>query len=184
MTKIKNGDFLVAEPYMEDSFFKDSVVFVAESTKVGVLGFMVNKPLDIVVSDLHDELEDVNLPVHFGGPIAKESSMYILHKLGEDLEGSVHLIDDIWWGGDLKGIKNLYNLGLLNPNHIRFFLGYTSWETLQLRDEINEKSWYICKNNSSFVFNNNPKQLWSQLLSETDNHLKLIASIKHDFHLN
>jgi putative AlgH/UPF0301 family transcriptional regulator len=42
MTKIKNGDFLVAEPYMEDSFFKDSVVFVAESTKVGVLGFVVN----------------------------------------------------------------------------------------------------------------------------------------------
>ena len=48
----KKGRLLIAEPFMDDPFFKRSVVLLTNYDKEGVLGFILNKQLDLKVNDV------------------------------------------------------------------------------------------------------------------------------------
>src|SRR5919112_522243 len=68
--------FLIAMPAMADPHFANSLTFVCEHSKDGALGIVINKPIDMTLSALFEQI-DIPLansgleeaPVHFGGPV-------------------------------------------------------------------------------------------------------------------
>ena len=67
--------FLIAMPAMADPHFANSLTYVCEHNPEGALGIVVNKPIDMTLSALFEQIEipldDRALreaPVHFGGP--------------------------------------------------------------------------------------------------------------------
>ena len=42
--------------------------------------------------------------------------------------------------------RNLINEGKIKKDNVRFFLGYTGWESMQLESEMETNSWIIAEN--------------------------------------
>lgn len=152
MTTLKpaKGLLLVAEPsIIGDVSFNRSVVLLAEYNESGSVGFILNKPLE---QKLRDFVPEVNskLPVYNGGPV-EQDNLYFIHCIPEIIPDSIEISDGIYWGGDFSAIIDLLKEDKLKKDQIRFFLGYSGWESEQLEQELEVNSWVVVPNN----YNNN-----------------------------
>lgn len=78
-------------------------------------------------------------------------SIYYIHKHGDIIPGSIHVIEDLYWGGDFEIIKREISSGTFQPDDIRFFLGYSGWDAGQLENEIKEDSWLVTGVNQEII---------------------------------
>jgi putative transcriptional regulator len=101
------------------------------------------------------------------------------------LEGSIRVSSGVYWGGDWQNLKFLINAKLIEPKHIRFFIGYSSWGDGQLREEINQyKSWLIGDMHANYLFHAQPNTLWRTVLQHKGNAFSIIADMPEDNQLN
>ena len=147
MTSLKpdKGVLLVAEPaILGDISFNRSVVLLAEYNEAGSVGFILNKPLAYKLKDFVPELNS-NLTVYNGGPV-EQDNLYFIHKIPEFIPDSIEISNGIFWGGDFNAIIELLKNDALKEDQIRFFLGYSGWESDQLEKELEVNSWVVTPN--------------------------------------
>jgi putative transcriptional regulator len=143
--KPKKGDLLIAEPaIIGDVSFNRSIVLLADDTLEGLIGFILNKPLEYTISDLVPEIE-VKFKVYNGGPV-EQDNLYFIHKTPELIPDSIEISLGIFWGGDFNKVAELIANGSIKENDIRFFLGYSGWKTNQLEEELKSNSWVVTEN--------------------------------------
>lgn len=138
----QKGRVLIAEPFLSGSYFNRSVVLLVAYSEKGAVGFILNKKVDIIVQDVIPDFPDFDAQVYLGGPVATDS-IYFIHKLGDKIPGSIHVLGDLYWGGDFEELKHQLKAGIINPSEIRFFLGYSGWDAGQLERELKEDSWLV-----------------------------------------
>ncbi|QZE14435.1 YqgE/AlgH family protein [Halosquirtibacter laminarini] len=164
----KQGDFMIAEPFMIGRFFSRSVIMISEYTNAGIVGFVLNKIVPYKVTALVDNFPDTDCDLFYGGPLDTDRLFYI-HTLGNILEGSLSITDDLYWGGDLESLKKMIESGYANRHNVRFFLGYSGWSAEQLKEEMNTKNWKMVPSGSVPVFPPN-MNLWEDLLKNLGEH--------------
>ena len=143
--KLKKGQLLIAEPsIIGDLSFNRSVILLAEHNKEGSVGFILNKPLKYTIRDLVPDIE-ATFKIYNGGPV-EQDNLYFIHNVPELITDSIEISSGIFWGGDFELTRNLINDGKIKKDNIRFFLGYTGWETQQLDNEMESNSWIIAEN--------------------------------------
>ena len=128
------GSLLVSEPFLEDLNFRRSVVLIAEHTDFGAVGFILNKPLDMLTGEIVPDLLQFEFPVFYGGPL-EPNSLHFIHKHGDEIPGSMEILPGVYWGGDISFISDLITNGTAEANDFRFFLGYSGWEPNQITEE-------------------------------------------------
>ncbi len=144
-TSPKKGDLLIAEPaIIGDVSFNRSIVLLADHNKDGSIGFILNKPLEYTIRDLIPEVEAA-FKVYNGGPV-EQDNLYFIHKVPELIPNSIEISLGIFWGGDFKKVAQLITDNTINENDIRFFLGYSGWDSNQLEDELKANSWLVSEN--------------------------------------
>lgn len=144
-SKPKKGDLLIAEPaIIGDVSFNRSVVLLADHTQEGSIGFILNKPLEYSINDLVPEVE-ANFKVYNGGPV-EQDNLYFIHKVPQLIPNSIEISLGIFWGGDFSKVAELISNEIINENDIRFFLGYSGWDTNQLESELKANSWLVTEN--------------------------------------
>ena len=139
------GHLLVAEPsIIGDASFNRAVVLLADHTDEGTIGFILNKPLDYILSDL---IPDTNstLKVYNGGPV-EQDNLYFIHTVPHLIENSIEITDGIYWGGNFEMVLEHLSNGNLTELDIQFFLGYSGWDVFQLDQEIENHVWVVQKN--------------------------------------
>ena len=147
--KLETGTVLISSPFMEDGLFGRSIVLITDCTdNNGAIGLVLNKATEIFINDVSENFPIENMPLFAGGPVQSER-LFILHKYGKIIDDSVHVIDDIYWGGDKQQIEDYINQGLIEPSKIKFFLGYSGWAANQLKEELETESWIISDLSSS-----------------------------------
>lgn len=140
------GLLLVAEPsIIGDVSFNRSVVLLAEYNQGGSVGFILNKPLHYKLRDFVPEINS-KLPVYNGGPV-EQDNLYFIHCIPEIIPDSIEISNGIYWGGDFSAILDLLKNDQLRKDQIRFFLGYSGWESEQLEHELQVNSWIVAPNN-------------------------------------
>lgn len=141
----EKGKLLIAEPTLTgDVSFNRSVVLLAEHNEQGSVGFILNKPLEYDISELISEIK-VPFKVFNGGPV-EQDNLYFIHKVPHLIEDSIEIADGIYWGGDFEKTIELINSNTITEKDIRFFLGYSGWDSLQLNQELMSKSWVVVTN--------------------------------------
>ena len=50
--QIKKGDLLLSQPFMLDGNFSRTVVYLTEFNEEGAVGFIINRPMDIMMDEL------------------------------------------------------------------------------------------------------------------------------------
>lgn len=168
--KARQGCFLIAEPFLNDGFFKRSVILLAiHNNQEGSLGFIINKPItNIYLSDLVRSFENANdWPVFSGGPV-QNSTLFYIHSIGDIVPNSKKITDDIYFGGDFEIIEQLIKSNEATPRDIKFFLGYSGWAENQLDEEIMNNSWLTCPADKKLIFGNQTEnKCWQAAVSKT-----------------
>ena len=179
----EKGSVLISEPFMADEHFKRSVVYLCEHNEDGSFGFVMNNFLDISLSELVEDIANEEFKVSFGGPVSPDNLFYV-HTLKDELNGSYEVIPGLYTGGKFEDLIPLINTGVITPNEIRFFLGYSGWEAGQLDTELSVSSWIVGKTTVGGVLNAHDKDLWKKLLDEMGGKFKMISNFPEDPSLN
>ena len=178
MTKrpVKIGDVLLSEPFMLDSNFRRSAVLLCEHNEEGSIGFILNKKLDMQVDELIADFPPFEAPVYFGGPVQTDTIHYV-HNAGELLDDAYQVTRGVWWGGNFEKLKVLISSDLIQPDNIRFFVGYSGWGTGQLEEEMKTGSWVIADMHPNYLFKSKPGHLWQQIMSNKGSAYSIIATM-------
>ena len=158
------GSLLIAEPFVIDPIFERSVILLCEHHAEASIGLILNNKSHLILSDIFTKIKDSSFPIYIGGPV-EESALFFLHRTFEKIQSGVHIYDDIYWGGDFDYAVELINDGILLPNEIKFFLGYSGWSPKQLSNELDLNSWAVHTSyDTSLAFIHDGEYLWKQSL--------------------
>ena len=177
------GKILISEPFLPDTFFNRSIVYLTDHSSQGSVGFILNKKLDLQVSAAIEGFEGWDENLSLGGPVAPDTLHY-LHNLGDLIPKSVLVEGNIFWGGNIDSVRELIKTGKINKSQIRFFLGYSGWSAGQLERELKENSWVIAKVNSNIVLNNGGDDIWKKVLRGFKNKYKMWADFPDSPEMN
>ena len=143
--KPEKGTLLIAEPTLTgDVSFNRSVVLLAEHNRDGSIGFILNKPSEYYINEFVIEIK-APFKIYNGGPV-EQNNLYFIHKVPHLIKKSIEISNGIYWGGDFDKIADLINDKIITDKDIRFFLGYSGWDSLQLNNELSLKSWAVIRN--------------------------------------
>lgn len=179
----EKGKILISEPFLPDTFFNRSIIFLTDHTTEGSVGFILNKKLDIKVKDAISGFDSTDDYLNMGGPVAPDTLHY-LHTAGELIPDSVTVDGNIFWGGNIEVIKSLLAFGKLDKSRIRFFLGYSGWSAGQLDRELNEDSWVIAQIRSDIVMGNRGNDTWKMVLRSLKNKYRIWADFPESPDMN
>ena len=168
LKSLKNH-FLIAMPSLTDPYFKHSVVYLCEHDEQGAMGFIINYPVKLTLQELLKNVESITYqpdppllePVFLGGPLALERG-FVLHSPVADNSQSTQLNDQL-----MMSNSNiiLSSLGTKNaPEQYLVTLGYASWDSGQLEQEIKENHWLTVKSENEIIFDTPIEKRWSESL--------------------
>jgi putative transcriptional regulator len=179
----EKGKILISEPFLPDTFFNRSIVYLTDHTSNGSVGFILNKKIDLKVSSAITGFEGWDEDLNMGGPVAPDTLHY-LHNLGDIIPKSVRVEDNVFWGGEIESIRELIKIGKIKKSQIRFFLGYSGWSAGQLERELKENSWVIAKVKSDIIMNNRGEDTWKRVLRSLKNKYKMWADFPDSPEMN
>jgi putative transcriptional regulator len=177
------GKVLIAEPFLNDTYFKRSVVFITEHNNKGSIGFVLNKPVELKVQEVIQNFPLIDAGISIGGPVNTNTFHYI-HTLGDLIPESIKVLDNIYWGGDFETLKIFISEGKIGKEQIRFFLGYSGWGAEQLENELNENAWLVAEINSEMIMKGEEVGFWNQVLEKMDNKYHVWANFPENPGLN
>jgi putative transcriptional regulator len=184
----KKGRVLITEPFVDDDYFGRTVILLCEHNEEGSFGFVLNKYIDVEVDELSD-FDPSNLKISKGGPVGNKH-LYFIHTMGHEsdsnrIEGSVHVIGDIYSGGTFEQIVQLAKLGLIKKKTIRFFIGYSGWTTNQLESELKTNAWLVSDIiDTDSIMNTNNSTIWEDYMTLQGGKYKAFAHFPKNPHLN
>jgi putative transcriptional regulator len=177
------GILLIADPFLKDPNFMRTVVILCDHQEEGSFGFVLNKHYDYTLNELVHGLDDLSIPVFYGGPVQMDT-IHFLHQYPEKIPGGYEITDGVFWGGDFEATISLIRSGDINMNKIRFFIGYSGWGSGQLDDELKEKSWLSTKANRKLIFHKESGGLWKEALRYLGGDYEMMANFPIDPQLN
>ncbi len=159
----EKGKILISEPFLPDTFFSRSIVYLTDHNPKGSVGFILNKKLEIKLCDAVTGFEGWDEYLNMGGPVSPDTLHY-LHNLGHLIPGSIKVESNIYWGGDIDSIRNLIKTGTVERGQIRFFLGYSGWSEGQLERELKENSWLTARVSPEAIMQSRESDSWKRVL--------------------
>jgi len=148
--------FLIAMPAMVDPHFARSLTFVCEHNDQGALGVVVNRPTEM---NLHALLEQVSIapenedfksvPVHFGGPVQVDRG-FVLHTPVGDWQSTLAVGSEIGLTTS-RDILQAVARGH-GPRQMLVTLGYAGWAPGQLEHELSQNAWLTVQATPQVIF--------------------------------
>ena len=148
--------FLIAMPAMADPNFAHTLTYVCNHDKDGALGLVVNRPTDMTLSALFEQIELPlagealrATPVHYGGPVQGDRG-FVLHRPLGNWTSTLAISDDM---GLTTSKDVLAALGRGDgPHDILVSLGYAGWSAGQLEHELGQNAWLTVEADADLLF--------------------------------
>ena len=157
------GTLLIADPFLKDIHFSRTVVLLTDHQPDGTIGFVLNKLCDKNLHHFFADIEAVDIPLYFGGPVQTDT-IHFLHQYPNEIGGGVEILPEIYWGGDFNKVAFLLNNHIIDIQKIKFFIGYSGWGKNQLTTEIKDKTWLLAKANKKLLFKTAAGLIWKNSL--------------------
>lgn len=179
----QKGRVLISEPFLQDNYFKRSLVLITEHTDEGTVGFVLNKPVDIQINEVVEDFPESDASLSIGGPV-NTNTLHFLHTLGDIIPESNHVIGNIYWSGDFTVVERLIRSGNLHQNQIRFFLGYSGWSPNQLEGELEENAWLVSELSQEEIMAPMKMQFWKKKLNRMGKKYQMWANFPENPEMN
>jgi putative transcriptional regulator len=168
---------------LNDPYFKRTVVLLCEHNHEGSFGFVLNNYIDVELDQIMEEMPHFPTRIRIGGPV-RNSNLYYIHSLGDEIKDSVEIMPGIYMGGDFDHLKKLLIAGKLEKENVRFFVGYSGWSADQLQSEIESNSWFVTNVDKDTVMNTDIEDLWKVIMKQQGRQGEMIANLPEDPSLN
>ena len=153
--------FLIAMPNMADPNFAHTLTFVCEHTPEGALGLVVNRPIEMTLSALFEQIEVplscegvAETPVMLGGPVQVDRG-FVLHRPLGNWQSTLAISDELGLTTS-KDILEAVGRGE-GPSNILVSLGYAGWQAGQLEDELAANAWLTVAADTGVLFDLAPE---------------------------
>jgi putative transcriptional regulator len=177
------GVLLIADPFLKDPNFMRTVVLLTEHNEQGEIGFVINRQYENTLDELLPEVEGHQIPVYYGGPV-QMNTIHFLHRYPDRIQGGIEVMKGVFWGGDFDAVVQLINSGEVDPDMIRFFIGYSGWSNGQLQGELDEKTWLTVEATRRLVFHENAGEIWRDALKHLGGDYEMMINFPIDPQLN
>ena len=182
ITSPQSGVLLVSEPMLPDPNFFRSVVLLTKHDHEGSLGFVLNHISVVNVDNVLPEFSVGGIPIFIGGPVGNDQ-LFFIHTLGNVLEGAIEIMDGLFFGGDMKTLETLLNTGIAQTDQVRFFVGYSGWDPLQLDHEIEENSWIVAGTTPEQVMSDSD-EYWKEIMKGLGKEFEILSRFPSNPELN
>src|SRR5438270_10781351 len=176
------GQLLIAGPALIDPNFWRTVVLIAEHSEEGAFGLVLNRPSETLVGDAVPEIEelvDPDQPLFIGGPV-QPSGVVVLGQFEDPDDGLLLAFDDVGVLG-VGPSPEEHGAGLRAS---RAFVGHAGWGAGQLEDELERGDWILEPARVEDAFSDEPRELWSRVLTRKGGSYALVARMPSDPSLN
>lgn len=177
------GKILIAHPFLKDPNFSRSVVLLCEHRDEGSFGFIFNKVFSKTLDELISSSVTDNMPVYFGGPVQLDT-VHFLHNVPDLIEGGMRVREGLYWGGDFERAIEVLNMGLVDRSRIKFFIGYSGWDSGQLDNEMEQHSWIVSEVSDQLFFDQTETEIWPTSLRKMGKEFAVMANYPIDPSLN
>jgi putative transcriptional regulator len=169
------GNLLISDPFLDEDYFRRSVVLLCDHNSEGSFGFVLNNYLDIDLHEVDASFPDIKARISVGGPVETQS-LFFIHSFGDEVEGGIPINDELSFGGDYEQIQALLEADKTVASKIRFFLGYSGWGEKQLTGELKENAWIVADNISTVeILSTSDDQFWNHCLEKQGERFKTIS---------
>jgi putative transcriptional regulator len=164
-----SGQLLIAAPALHGPPFEHTVILVAQHTRDGALGIVINRPLGVqpIASLLQAFGADANgmtgsVPVFFGGPVNPQTG-FVIHSADYrdadtvDIDGRIALSTA---PAVLRALGSDHG-----PHKSLIALGYAGWAASQLDGEIAQGDWVTVPEDPALVFDDDRSKVWADALA-------------------
>lgn len=156
--------FLIAMPGLEDPNFSRTVTYICEHSEQGSMGIVVNRPMELQLSEMLDQLnievtdsKSGAQKIYLGGPVQTDRG-FVLHS-GTQLWDSTLQITPGVSVTTSKDILEAMAEGR-GPENTLVALGYAGWAGGQLETEMSANSWLSGPADDQILFNLPAEQRW------------------------
>ncbi|MCF8218852.1 MAG: YqgE/AlgH family protein [Bacteroidales bacterium] len=177
------GRLLLSEPFLQDMFFKRSVVLLADYSEEGSFGLILNKPIEFSFNQIVENFPDFEAPVYMGGPVSPQS-IFFIHTLGDQIKDSQKIMPGLYYGGSVEDVKTLMYEKKIHPENIRFFLGYSGWSENQLEEELERKSWVVTDTTPQEIMRQTNESFWKSIVKSLGKEFEIWTKLPSDPKLN
>jgi putative transcriptional regulator len=160
------NQLLIAMPSLTDPNFSQTVTLICEHSEVGALGIVLNRPLDMRLGDVLEQLslpsEDRKLadaPVLRGGPVHPDHGFVLHHPTGKTWDSTLEVSDTLHVTTSRDILESMARGE--GPDEASMALGYAGWDAGQLEDELLQNSWLTAPCDESIVFKLPYEQRWT-----------------------
>ena len=155
-------------PAMTDSNFAQTVTFIWEHNADGALGIIINRPLQMRLADVFEQLKmptapgvSGNQPVLQGGPVQTDRG-FVVHQTGGQWEHTRQVSSRIQVTTSPDILDAMARGG--GPETALVALGYAGWSAGQLENEIASSSWLTAAVDPGLIFGVPPDQMWEEAI--------------------
>jgi putative transcriptional regulator len=156
--------FLIAMPAMTDSNFAQTVTFIWEHNADGALGIVINRPLQMRLADVFEQLKMPTVPgvsghqpVLQGGPVQTDRG-FVVHHAGGEWEHTRRVSSRIQVTTSPDILGAMARGG--GPDTALVALGYAGWAAGQLESEIVQNAWLTAPCDERILFDMPYEQRW------------------------
>ncbi len=178
----EQGRVLIAEPFLPGDYFSRSTVLLVQCSEEGDVGFILNKPTDLLVKELFKGFPDFESNAYMGGPVSHDK-LFFLHTLGEKISDSLPVCGNLFWSGNFEHLTSLIRAGLVDEEEVRFFLGYSGWSAGQLAAEIADHSWVVVAPDVETILSSD-ENFWNESIKTIGGNALLWQNFPEDPALN
>jgi putative transcriptional regulator len=150
--------FLIAMPNMVDPHFAKSLTFVCEHNEQGALGVVVNRPTDMTLDTLFEQIEIPldnqtlgKLPVYFGGPVQVDRG-FVLHRPVGGWQSTLSVNGEVGLTTSKDILQALSHGEGPGPDNVLVSLGYAGWAPGQLEHELGQNAWLTVPARPAVIF--------------------------------
>ena len=164
MTQFAN-QFMIAMPGLLDPGFTRTVSIICEHNDQGALGLVLNRPSELSVGDLLDQMElsteNQELaaqPVLQGGPVSRDRG-FVLHEESGPWESTMSVSSEL----QLTTSRDILEAMAQGDGPARALMavGYAGWDAGQLESEISANSWLSADYEADILFATPVEHRWS-----------------------
>ena len=148
--------FLIAMPSMADPNFARTLTFVLEHNDKGAMGVVINRPVELTVSDLFERVEiqlgDRELgrqAIYYGGPVQQDHG-FVLHRPIGAWKSTLPVANKVGLTTS-KDILEAVAAGC-GPDEMLVALGYAGWGADQLEAELKQNAWLTVEADDRIIF--------------------------------
>jgi putative transcriptional regulator len=153
--------YLLSMPQMQDPNFSRTVVLLCEYRPEGAFGLVLNRPTDLVASEmvrLDPPVSGGNdMPLFFGGPVQQERGWILLESEPADPDRRM-IREGLYLSSSPDVLREV--LQARPAPRARVLAGYAGWGPGQLDQELAASAWLITDVEVDLIFDVEAEAMW------------------------